>query len=127
MLRSGTHSHLGCNHREFSRPVRHSVAHYDSTISSCHCPHFRQRRISNQGCICCLFVKLILKATELYDYLEQNGFRGELVLEDRDESPGFKMNDARTVGFPFCIVVGKASQDPVNPKYEIQIRKTGEK
>jgi hypothetical protein len=35
----------------------------------------------------------------LYDELEDMGLKGEIILDNRNEQPGFRMNDARFVLF----------------------------
>lgn len=69
--------------------------------------------------------------------MEKSGLEGEVVLDDREDSPGrlylskkltpvgFRMNDARFLGFPFTIVVGKSWKQ--EGKLELQIRKSGQK
>jgi prolyl-tRNA synthetase len=44
-------------------------------------------------------------AQDLYDQLTQAGV--EVLLDDRDERPGVKFNDADLTGIPIQIVVGK--------------------
>jgi prolyl-tRNA synthetase len=61
----------------------------------------------------------------VYDLLEENGLEDDVVLEDRTESAGFKMNEAAFVGFPYQIIIGKAMKS--EGQVELQIRKTGEK
>jgi len=34
-------------------------------------------------------------------------FKGEVVIDDRDESVGFKLKDALLIGYPQIVVVGK--------------------
>lgn len=64
-------------------------------------------------------------AEEIYDELEKSGFADEVIIEDRDESPGFKMNDAAFLGFPYIIVIGKSYRE--KKLLEVQVRSTGEK
>lgn len=41
---------------------------------------------------------------EIYDEISAiNGMRGEVVLDDRSERPGFKMTEASLVGYLFII------------------------
>ncbi len=48
----------------------------------------------------------ILNASEkIYNELNENGI--DVILDDRDESAGFKFKDADLCGFPFQIIVGK--------------------
>lgn len=49
----------------------------------------------------------------------------ETVLDDRDERPGFKFNDADLYGWPFQITVGKRGVQ--NGQVELKVRETGEK
>lgn len=49
----------------------------------------------------------------------------ETVLDDRDERPGFKFNDADLYGWPFQITVGKRGAQ--NGQVELKVRETGEK
>ncbi len=48
----------------------------------------------------------------------------EVLLDDRDERPGFKFKDADLIGIPLRIVVG--SKNLVEGKVELKDRKTGE-
>lgn len=47
----------------------------------------------------------------------------DVILDDRDEKPGFKFKDADLIGFPFKVVVGKRAEEGI---VELKIRKTGE-
>ena len=62
-------------------------------------------------------------ATEIHDKLTERGV--EVLLDDRDERPGFKFKDADLVGIPLCIVVGKRSL--ADGVVEVSHRKDGEK
>ena len=44
-------------------------------------------------------------ANTIYDKMKKENI--EVVLDDRDERPGFKFKDADLIGFPIKIVVGK--------------------
>jgi len=64
-------------------------------------------------------------AGQICNSLENIGFANEVVFDDRDEQAGFKMNEARFLGFPFVIIVGKSWKQ--EGKLELQTRKTNEK
>ncbi len=61
-------------------------------------------------------------ATKLHDSLEKLGV--EVLLDDRKESIGVKLNDAELIGVPYIVVVGRGAQDD---KLELIKRATGEK
>jgi len=63
-------------------------------------------------------------ASELYISMKQQG--KEVVLDDRDLSPGTKFKDADLIGYPYQIVIGKKTLDQGN-KCELITRKTGKK
>jgi len=66
------------------------------------------------------------EALKIYDEISAvDGMRGEVVLDDRADRPGFKMNDAGLLGYPYMVVVGKATRE--HQKVEIEVRKTGQK
>ena len=48
----------------------------------------------------------------------------EVLVDDRNERPGRKFNDADLIGIPLCVVIGK--RNLVEGKVEIKVRKTGE-
>lgn len=56
-------------------------------------------------------------ADKLYDELTKEGI--EVLLDDRNERPGVKFNDADLIGFPIRIVVGEKNL----PNVEIKLRK----
>ncbi|MBM9614599.1 proline--tRNA ligase [Desulfobulbus rhabdoformis] len=58
----------------------------------------------------------------LYSSLQQQGL--EVLLDDRDERPGSKFNDADLVGIPFRVTVGKTYAK--EGKVEVRVRKSGE-
>jgi prolyl-tRNA synthetase len=58
----------------------------------------------------------------IYDQLSDAGV--EVLLDDRDERPGFKFKDADLIGIPLRIVVG--SKNLAEGKVELKNRKTGE-
>ena len=58
---------------------------------------------------------------ELYDKLNAMGI--ECILDDRDERPGVKFNDAELIGIPYRITVGKKAAEGI---VEFKTR-TGEK
>lgn len=59
---------------------------------------------------------------KLYAALLETGF--EVLLDDRDQRPGFKFKDADLVGFPVRVVIGERAL--AEGKVEIRLRKTGE-
>ncbi len=60
-------------------------------------------------------------ATQIYESLRERGV--EVVIDDRDESPGVKFKDADLIGFPLRITVGDALKEG---KVELRWRKTKE-
>ena len=48
-------------------------------------------------------------ANEIYDKLTAQGI--ECMLDDRDERPGVKFNDAELIGIPYRVTVGKGAPD----------------
>ena len=50
-------------------------------------------------------------ANELYDKLNEMGV--EVMLDDRDERPGVKFNDAELIGIPYRITVGKKADEGI--------------
>ncbi|MEA1936477.1 MAG: proline--tRNA ligase [Thermodesulfobacteriota bacterium] len=65
---------------------------------------------------------LLKTAEKLYENLMDKGI--EVILDDRDERPGVKFNDADLVGIPLRITVGPRRL--AEGKVEVKIRKTGE-
>lgn len=61
-------------------------------------------------------------AQKLHDDLAASGI--DVILDDRDQRPGFKFKDADLIGFPVRIVVGKKGL--AEGVVEVQVRKTGE-
>ena len=59
------------------------------------------------------------KATELYEKFKTAGV--EVVLDDRDERPGFKFKDWELIGIPYIITVGRLAGDNI---VEFKERKT---
>ena len=59
-------------------------------------------------------------ADELYDNLEKEGI--EVLLDDRNERPGVKFNDADLTGIPYRVVIGDKNLSGENPKVEIKRR-----
>ena len=55
---------------------------------------------------------------------KQLGARYEVLLDDRDDSPGVKLKDADLLGIPIRVVVSKKLLK--NDEVEIKVRKTGE-
>ena len=60
-------------------------------------------------------------ANEMYDKLNEMGI--ECILDDRDERPGVKFNDAELIGIPYRITVGKKAADGI---FEFKNRKDPE-
>ena len=50
-------------------------------------------------------------AEKVYQTLQDNGI--EVILDDRDERPGVKFNDAELIGIPYRITVGKKAADGI--------------
>ncbi|MBM3890662.1 MAG: proline--tRNA ligase, partial [Verrucomicrobia bacterium] len=61
-------------------------------------------------------------AQDLHDTLERKGV--EVILDDRDERPGFKFKDADLVGFPIRVTIGEKSL--AKGGVELKLRATGE-
>lgn len=61
-------------------------------------------------------------AERIYDDLAAKGI--EVLLDDRDERPGVKFNDAELIGIPLRVVIGKKTL--AEGKIELTVRKTGE-
>ena len=61
-------------------------------------------------------------ATKLHAELEAAGV--DVLLDDRDQRPGFKFKDAELIGFPIRITVGKRGL--ADGIVEVQTRRTGE-
>ena len=61
-------------------------------------------------------------ANTLYESLKANGV--EVVLDDRDERPGFKFKDWELIGLPFMVICGKRAAEGI---VEFKDRKTLEK
>lgn len=59
------------------------------------------------------------KANELYDKFKVSGV--EVILDDRDERPGFKFKDWELIGIPYIITVGRLAGDNI---VEFKERKT---
>lgn len=67
--------------------------------------------------------ELVREASEsIYEKLSAAGV--EVLLDDRDERPGFKFKDADLIGIPMRIVAG--SKNLAEGKVELKIRSTGE-
>ncbi|TPX17401.1 uncharacterized protein E0L32_003044 [Thyridium curvatum] len=66
-------------------------------------------------------------AAQVYDALASApGAAGDLVLDDRDSSLGWKMKDADLVGYPVVVVVGKSWSEAAR-MCEVQCRRLGVK
>jgi prolyl-tRNA synthetase len=61
-------------------------------------------------------------AEDLYQDLSAQGI--EVLLDDRDERPGVKFNDADVIGIPLRLTVGEKNLK--QGKVEIKVRKSGE-
>ena len=67
--------------------------------------------------------ELFCQAAEgLYQDLKARGL--DVLLDDRDERPGSKFNDADLLGIPYRLMVGKTFAK--EGKVEVRVRKTGE-
>lgn len=67
--------------------------------------------------------KVMALGREIHDWLEDQGI--DTLLDDRDERPGVKFNEADLIGMPMQIVIGgKGLEKGV---LEVKNRKTGEK
>jgi len=67
--------------------------------------------------------EVLRKAGEdVYARLLRRGF--EVLLDDRDQRPGFKFKDADLVGLPLRVVIGEKAM--ADGKVEIHVRRTGE-
>ncbi len=61
-------------------------------------------------------------ATELHDKLEAAGV--DVLLDDRDERPGVKFNDAELIGIPLRVTIGAKSL--AKSEIELRVRSNGE-
>jgi prolyl-tRNA synthetase len=61
-------------------------------------------------------------AEDIYSRLLMEGV--EVILDDRDERPGFKFKDADLIGIPLRIVVG--GKNLAEGKVELKHRRSGE-
>jgi len=59
-------------------------------------------------------------ADKLAEELERQGI--EVLLDDRDERPGVKFNDADLIGIPYRVVIGDKNLAGESPKVEIKRR-----
>jgi len=68
--------------------------------------------------------EIVVETSEkIYKNLTATGI--DVFMDDRNERPGFKFNDADLIGFPVQIICGSKLIE--NGKVEVKIRKTGEK
>eukprot|EP00127_Corallochytrium_limacisporum_P000410 Clim_evm105s11 gene=Clim_evmTU105s11 len=53
---------------------------------------------------------------------------GEVIVDDRDATPGFKLKDAALMGHPLVVVLGNdfSHENPAERKVEVQNRRTGQ-
>lgn len=58
-------------------------------------------------------------AEKIYEDLAAKGV--DVILDDRDERPGFKFKDADLVGFPIRVAIGEKSL----AKGEVEIKRRG--
>ena len=61
-------------------------------------------------------------ANDIYEQLLASGV--EVILDDRDERPGFKFKDWELIGIPFMVVCGKKANEGI---VEFKVRETLEK
>ena len=61
-------------------------------------------------------------ATSIYEKLLKSGV--EVILDDRDERPGFKFKDWELIGIPYMIIVGRGASEEI---CEFKMRSTMEK
>ena len=57
-------------------------------------------------------------------YLSLDNHSIDVIVDDRDESPGIKFKDADLIGFPFQIIIGKRTKE--SNSFELKNRRTGE-
>jgi len=62
----------------------------------------------------------VVLAQQLHDALQSAGI--EVVLDDRDERPGVKFNDADLIGYPIQVTVGKKADAGI---VEVKLRASG--
>jgi prolyl-tRNA synthetase len=67
--------------------------------------------------------EVVEKAEHLYKEIAAAGW--DVLLDDRQTTPGFKFKDADLLGMPLQLIVGEKNLS--NGKVEIKIRKTGER
>jgi prolyl-tRNA synthetase len=67
--------------------------------------------------------EVVEKAEHLYREIAAAGW--DVLLDDRQTTPGFKFKDADLLGMPLQLIVGEKNLS--NGKVEIKIRKTGER
>ncbi len=75
--------------------------------------------------ICCLDPKdeqVMSASQKIYDSLKLKGL--DVLLDDRDERPGFKFKDADLLGMPLRVVIGKKGLEA--NEIEVVLRKTKE-
>jgi prolyl-tRNA synthetase len=65
--------------------------------------------------------KVLATATDLEGQLEKAGI--EVLLDDRDERPGVKFNDADLIGIPYQVVIGEKGL--ANNQVELKERRSG--
>lgn len=63
------------------------------------------------------------EAESIYEELSQAGF--EVVIDDREESAGYKFNEADLIGFPIHVIVGEKTER--SGTVEVKLRKSNER
>ena len=61
---------------------------------------------------------VVKKAEELYEALKEKGY--SVILDDRDQKPGFKFKDSDLIGFPVRVTIG--SKNLSNGMVEVKRR-----
>lgn len=69
------------------------------------------------------FPNVVEIGEKIYNDLVGKGF--EVLLDDREEAPGVKFNDADLIGIPIQIIIGNKGLQ--NNQIEVKIRRTGER
>lgn len=66
-------------------------------------------------------VSVMDQVFHLYDHLNSHqDFSNDVIIDDRpDLTVGKKLRDAKKTGYPFIVLFGKSSIDPLNPVVEL--------
>jgi prolyl-tRNA synthetase len=64
-------------------------------------------------------------ANQVYDELSKNGFKDDVVIDDRRSGFGAKMKDTELIGYPFTIIIGQKSLDEQDQMVELHKRVQG--